>query len=271
MRALLLTLALSVVCAQAQSLTENTNGQRARGFLESALKDKNPDTRRHAVQALSLVNAQEPWISDLEAAVGDKNMDVQLAAIASLVDLKSERTVPSLEKALNSPSREVAFAAAKALWTLKQPSGENALLSVLGGEMKTSSNFFTKQKQDALRMMHTPGGVFLFVVTTGAQVAPVPGLGFGASSVQGILTDPSVSGRASAALLLAEDKDPRVIDALRDALGDKDWSVRAAAAHAIAQRNDPTLAPELTPLFQDKKDGVRVRAAAGYLRLTSLH
>lgn len=270
MRAPLVALALTVACAHAQSLAENTNLQRARGFLESALKDRNPDTRRHAVEALSLLNAQEPWISDLEAAVSDKNMDVQLAAIASLVDLKTGRTVPSLEKALNSPSHEVAFAAAKALWALKQPSGEKALLSVLSGDMKTSAGFFTQQKRNALRKMHTPAGTFLFIVTTGVQMAPVPGLGFGASSMQGILTDSGVPGRASAALLLADDKDPRVVEALRKALNDRNWSVRAAAVHAIAQRNDPNLAPALVPLFEDKKDGVRVRAAAGYLRLSTI-
>jgi HEAT repeat protein len=271
-RFLLASICLGMACSTFAQTPASTaaNAERAKDFLEEALKDKNPETRKHAVQALSLVSAREPWLTRLETALDDKDLQVQLSAIASLLDLKTDRTAPALQKALASNIPEVSFAAAKALWTLKQPSGENALLSVLSGEVKTSSGFFTNKKRDTLRLMHTPGGMFLFIVTTGAAVAPVPGLGYGASSAQGILSDPNVSGRASAALLLSEDKDPRVVDALRDALNDKDWSVRAAAAHALAQRNDPSQAAALVPLFEDKKDGVRVRAAAAYLRLTSI-
>jgi HEAT repeat protein len=267
---LLFTLAGSAAAQTPGSPNGSPNEERAKGILEAALKDKNPDTRKQAVQALSLVNAKEPWLSRIEVAVDDKDVQVQLSAISTLLDLKTERTNAILEKALNSPVPEVSFAAAKGLWTLKQPAGENALLSVLEGNSKTSSGYWTNLKRENLRLMHTPGGMFLFVVTTGAQVAPVPVLGFGATSMQGILNDPSVSGRASAALLLTEDKDPRVLEALKDALTDKEWSVRAAAAHALAQRNEIGMADSLLPLLDDKKDAVKSRAAAGYLRLTQL-
>jgi HEAT repeat protein len=104
----------------------------------------------------------------------------------------------------------------------------------------------------------------------GIRMAPIPGVGEGVSSLQGILSDPSVSGRAATALLLSNDKTPEVLTALRDALGDKDWSVRAAAVHALALRNDPALRRDLIPLMDDKKEAVRLRAAAGCLRLESL-
>jgi|SRR5579871_1689573 len=248
-----------------------SNQDRARGFLEDSLKDKNPDSRKHAVQALGLVSAREPYLSELEAMLDDKDVEVRLAAITSLVDLKTDRTVPALRKALDSDVPEVSFAAAKALWTLNEPLGREALISVLGGDTKTSSGFITKEKRQALRMLHTPKTMFLFAVQQGANFAPIPGLGAGVSSLQGILSDPSVSGRAATALLLSTDKDPDVLQALQDALGDKDWSVRAAAVHAIAVRNDPALASELVPLFEDKNEAVRDRAAAGYLRLESIH
>ena len=247
-----------------------SNRDRARGFLEDSLKDKNPDTRKQAVQALGLVSAREPYLSELEGMLADKDVEVRLAAITSLVDLRSKRTVPALRKALDSEVPEVGFAAAKALWTLKDPEGKQALISVLYGDEKTSSGFITKQKRQALRMLHTPKTMFMFALQQGANLAPVPGLGAGVSSLQGILSDPSVSGRATAALMLSTDRDPEVLIALKDALGDKDWSVRAAAAHAIAVRNDPALASDLVPLFEDKKEAVRVRAAAGYLRLEAL-
>lgn len=244
-----------------------SNADRARAFLEDSLKDKNPDSRKQAVQALGLVGPREPYISQLEAMLDDKDVEVRLAAITSLVDLKNTRTIPTLQKALDSDVPEVSFAAAKALWALNDTSGRDALVSVLAGETKTSSGFVTKQKRDALRMLHTPKTMFMFALKQGANLAPVPGLGAGVSSLQGILADASVSGRATTALLLTSDRDPQVTHALRDALEDKDWSVRAAAVHALSLRNDPTVQADLAPLFEDKKEAVRVRASAGYLRL----
>jgi HEAT repeat protein len=253
-----------------QTPPPESNHDRARGFLEESLRDKNPDTRKHAVQALSLLSAREPYLTELEAMLDDKDVEVKLATITSLVDLKSNRTVPALRKALDSDVPEVSFAAAKALWTLKVPEGREALISVLYGDEKTSSGFITKQKRQALRMLHTPKTMFMFALQQSANLAPVPGLGAGVSSLQGILSDPSVSGRATAALMLSTDRDPEVLVALNEALADKDWSVRAAAVHAIALRNDPASESSLVPLFEDKKEAVRVRAAAGYLRLESI-
>jgi HEAT repeat protein len=243
---------------------------RARGLLDASLKDKNPDTRTHAAQSLGLVSAREPYLSQLEAMLDDKDVEVRLATITSLVDLNGPRTVLELKKALDSEVPEVSFAAAKALWTLNDPDGREALVSVLSGETKASSGFITKQKRDALRMLHTPKTMFMFALRQGAVFAPVPGLGAGVSSLQGILSSPSVSGRATAALLLSTDREPDVLQALRDALTDKDWSVRAAAVHAIALRNDPALQADLVPMMEDRKEAVRVRAAAGYLRLEAI-
>ena len=243
---------------------------RARSVLADSLKDKNPDTRMHAVQALGLLSPTEPYLSQLEAMLDDKDVLVRVATIASLVDLNNRRTVPTLQKALASNVPEVSFAAAKALWALDDPSGHDALVSVLNHDSKTSSGFITKQKRDALRMLHTPQTLFLFAVKEGANFAPVPGLGAGVSSLEGLLTDPGVSGRAATALLLSLDPSPEVLRALQGALTDSDWSVRAAAVHAIALRNNSALVGDLIPLLDDKKEAVRDRAAAGYLRLEEI-
>jgi HEAT repeat protein len=269
-RFLIATGLVSIGFSQTPESVTLSNQDRARTSIEDSLKDKNPDTRKHAVQALGLVSAGEPYLSELEAMLNDKDVEVRLAAITSLSDLKTDRTVPALRKALDSDVPEVSFAAAKALWALNEPLGREALISVLSGDTKTTSGFITKQKRDALRMLHTPKTMFMFALQQSANLAPVPGLGAGVSSVQGILSDPSVSGRAATALLLSADRDPDVLKALRDALTDKDWSVRAAAVHAIAMRNDPASEADLAPLLEDKKEAVRVRAAAGYLRLDAI-
>ncbi len=239
-------------------------------MLNDALADKNPDTRKQAVQALSLASLREPYLGEVKAALDDKDVEVRLAAITSLVDLKDKNTAAALRKTLNDDVPEVSFAAAKALFALNDPAGRVALVAVLSGETKTASGFLTKQKRDALRMLHTPGTLFTFAMLQGIRMAPIPGDGEGVSSLQGILSDPSVSGRAATALMLSNDKTPEVLAALRDALTDKDASVRAAAVHALALRNNPTLKPDLAPLIDDKKEAVRLRAAAGYLRLEAI-
>src|ERR1700676_2749012 len=141
-----------------------SNQDRARSLLEDSLKDKNPDSRKHAVQALGLVSAREPYLSELEAMLDDKDVEVRLAAITSLVDLKSERTVPALRKALDSDVPEVSFASAKALWPLNEPLGREALISVLSGDTKTKSGFITKEKRQALKMLHTREKSLMFAI-----------------------------------------------------------------------------------------------------------
>jgi HEAT repeat protein len=241
--------------------------QQCTDIIEKALSDKNPDVRKQAALALSLGGPREPFLSKLEALLEDKDVEVRLAAISSLADLKTKRTAAALHKALNDEVPEVSFAAAKALWSVNDPAGKEALLSVVSGETKVASGFISKQKRDAMRMMHMPKAMALFALKQGIGFAPIPGLGEGISSMQGLLSDPGVTGRAMATLLIGKDKDEATLLAMREALTDKDWSVRAAAVHSIALRNDPALQSELTPLLEDKKEAVRLRAAAGYLRL----
>ena len=164
---------------------------------------------------------------------------MRLAAITSLVDLNGKATAPTLRQALESDVPEVSFAAAKALWALNEPPGRDALFSVLDLETTSSSGFITRKKRKALRMLHTPRTFFLFALVESANFAPVPGVGAGVSSLSGILSNPSASGRAAAALLLSREHSPEVLQALRNALTDADWSVRAAAVHAIAVRTIP--------------------------------
>ena len=239
-------------------------------ILQRALTAKNPETRKQAVVALSLASGRGPLFDQLEGMLQDKDVEVRQAVVASLSDVKTASATAALKKALDDEVPEVSFAAAKALWARRDPAGRDALLSVLEGESKTSSNFFSKQKRDALRMMHTPRTTFLFAVHQGVGFVPVPGLGEGIASMQGILASSGVPGRASAALLLGADKEPGTLEALKDALYDKDAAVRAAAVHAISLRNDPAMKKDLEPMLEDDNGSVRLRAAAGYLRLSAI-
>jgi HEAT repeat protein len=266
----LLTPALAIcqtTPATAPASGSSGRDQQCQDILEKALQDKNPDTRKQAAIALSLAGSTEPFPSELETMLDDKDVEVRLAAISSLAEIKNGRTVAALHKALNDDVPEVSFAAARALWALNDPEGKKVLLSVLSGETKASSGYIAKQKRDALRMLHTPKTTLLFAVKQGAGLTPIPGLGQGVSSMEALLSDPSVSGRATAALLLENDKDAATLAALKGALTDKDWSVRAAGVHALVLRDDPAFQADIVPLLDDKNEGVRLRAAAGYMRL----
>ncbi len=269
-RTLFLACVVAFVGAPGGRAQSPTNEERCKAILTEALNEKNPDIRKEAVTALSLASTGEPWRTELEKMLDDKDIPVRLTVVASMSELKDARAIVALKRALKDEVPEVSFAAARALWSLDDKAGREALLSVLDRETKTSSGFIKSQTRDAMRMMHTPRTLFLFALRQGVGFAPIPGLGEGVSSMQGILSDSGVSGRASAALLLARDKDPETTTVLREALSDKDASVRAAAVHALAIRNDPVVQPDLAPLLNDKKEAVRLRAAAGYLRLETI-
>ncbi len=244
-----------------------TTAERAHLILDDALKARNPDTRKLAVQAMSLIGAREPYVSEIKAMLHDDDVQVRVAAIASLLDLRDQNTVSNLREALSDPVPEVSFAAAKALTTLGDDKGRNVLLAVLSGQRDASSGYFTTQGRSALRMFYTPKAVIPYLVGRGVGLAHVAGLGLGIASLEGLLADQNIPGRAAAALMLSNDPDPRVLLAMRQALADNDETVRAAAVHAIALRDDPALEVELRPFLDDKAKAVRMRAAAACLRL----
>ena len=266
MKWILILSASAVLVSQGRAATQAQCSE----LLRRGLDDKNPETRKQAVVALSLAASRGPLFTRMEEMLGDKDVEVRLAVVAGLAEVKTRSATAALHKALDDEVPEISFTAAKALWARNDPAGRNALMAVLAGESKTTSGFLSKQKREALRMMHTPRTTFMFAVRQGARLAPVPGVGEGISSMQSILTDSGVPGRASVALLLSTDRGPGVLDALKDALSDKDWSVRAAAVHALSLRNDPALKKDLEPLLKDDKAAVRLRAAAGYLRLSAI-
>lgn len=241
--------------------------RRCRTILDSAAHDKNPDGRKSAAEALGLLGIRDNAVQFLAAMLDDRDVMVRMAVINSLGDLRDRRTIPLLRKALQDPVAEVDFAAAKVLYQEHDPEGTKFLIDVVNGESKGSSNYFSKEKRNALRMLHTPTKLFIYISIQAAGMAPVPGLGFGLSSAQGILMDPETSTRAASLLLMGSSRDPALADAVGFSLQEKEWSVRAAAVQLVATHPFPQFREKLVPLLDDKKGAVRVRAAAAYLRL----
>jgi HEAT repeat protein len=241
--------------------------QRCRSMLNDAVHDRNPDGRKAAAEALSLVGVKDNALQYLAPMLDDHDVSVRIAVVITLGDFKDNRTLPLLKKALQDPVPEVDFAAAKVLYLLHDPDGVQFLLDVVSGESKASSSYLSKEKRSALRMLHTPTKLFTYIAIQAAGFAPVPGLGFGLPSAQGILLDPDSSARAGSLLLIGSSRDPTLANAVGSALSDKEWSVRAAAIHLVAIHPFPEFREKLVPLLDDKKDAVRERAAAAYIRL----
>jgi HEAT repeat protein len=241
--------------------------QRCRSMLDDASRDGNPDVRIGAAQALSLVGVKDNALESLAPMLDDHDVSVRIAVVVTLGDFKDNRSLPLLRKALRDPIPEVDFAAAKVLYQLHDPNGVQFLLAVVSKESKASSSYLSKEKRTALRMLHTPTKLLITVGIGAAGFVPVPGLGFGLSSAQGILSAPDSSARAASLLIIGSSRDPTLADAVGSALSDKEWSVRAAAVHLVAMHPYPRLREKLVPLLDDKKEAVRLRAAAAYIRL----
>ncbi|MGO8787599.1 MAG: HEAT repeat domain-containing protein [Terriglobia bacterium] len=241
--------------------------QRCKSMLNDAAQDRNPDGRKGAAEAFSLVGVKDGALNSLAPFLDDHDVTVRIAVVVTLGDFKDNRTLPLLKKALQDPVPEVDFAAAKVLYQLHDPEGVQFLLDVVGKESKASSSFLSKEKRSSLRLLHTPTQLFTTIAIGAAGFAPVPGLGFGLSSAQGILSAPDSSARAASLLLIGSSRDPDLPAAVGSALSDNEWSVRAAAAHLVAMHPFPQFREQLVPLLDDKKDAVRVRAAAAYIRL----
>ena len=241
--------------------------ERSRAILDTALTARNPDSRKAGVESLGLIGPREPYKTRLMVMLQDQDVEVRVATISSLVDLHDKDTVAAIRRAYDDTVPEVSFAAAKALLALGNDTGREALTDVVMGDDNTASGYVATSGRAVVRVFYAPKSAIPYLMARTIGFAHVAGLGAGVASLEGLLNDPNVSGRASAVLLLGQDKDPKVLPALRHALHDKDVTVRAAAVHAIALRDDTALEPDLLPMLGDKKIEVSARAAAGCLRL----
>ncbi len=239
-------------------------------ILDQGLTDKNPVKRKDAVIALGLAGSSTEVFTRLTNALNDKDVDVQVATCATLGSLKNKRAIELLTTMVKSEVPEVAYAAATGLFQLGQPLGREVLIDVLNGEKKTTSNYLTTQKRGVVQLLQNRPAMMRMALKEGIGMIPIPGAGFGAASLEAILKDAGMSGRALVATMLANEKDAASLQALRDSLDDKSWSVRAAAVHALAVRNRPEVLNEVAALMDDKSDAVRFRAAAAALRLSSI-
>ena len=166
------------------------------------MKDHNPDsaeTRCHRVG--SRRTRGQPFLSLLEEMLNDKDVEVRLAAITSLADWKTRESRERAEQSTQRRGPGSQFRRCQGALRVHDPAGKRALLAILERrEPRVSSGFLTKQKRDALRMLHTPRTTVMFGVKEGIALRAGAGLGRGSSRrYTACSRDPGVSGRAMAA------------------------------------------------------------------------
>jgi HEAT repeat protein len=239
----------------------------ARKALTEGAHNKEGDQSRETALALSLVPAKDPAASLLEGLLTDKDYLVRVAAVDTLGELNDKTRVELLRTALEDDVPEVAFAAAKALFTLKDRAGLESLEAVYEGEMKAKSGFVKKEVMNSWRRLKTPRSAFFFVVQHGIGFVPLPGVGAGYNALLGMLSDADFSARAVSLMMVCKARNKTCDRLLSSSFSDEDWTVRAAAVHIVTTNNLSAMKPEIAALITDKKDKVRLRAAAGYLRM----
>jgi len=240
---------------------------RAREVLKGGAANSDPNTRRDVAVALSVVGRGDAVTELLPTLAKDKDALVREAAIVSIGELKEARLSQAAKDALEDDVPEVAFAAARTLFALKQPEGEQLLIEVVEKEAKAKSGFVRLKFRDVMRRMKAPRSAILFVAGQGVGFIPVPGVGEGFSALSSLVADSEFSARATALLVLSADRSSNVTKLIEEAFNDEDWSMRAAAIQIASTRNQRQWRPRLIPLFEDTSPKVRYRAAASYLRL----
>jgi HEAT repeat protein len=256
---------LLVIFLTATYLFGQTPDEVAWRILDNGVHEGNPIKRREAVLAMSLVLPATRPVALVTGALEDKDAGVREAACAVLGEIRARTAIPKLQAAVADPVPEVTFAAAKALFNMKDQMGIDVMTEVLLGEQSDASGFVSGSIRSMRLKLHDPKALMMIGLNEGAGFAGP--FGMGVPLAEGLLKDNQASGKTVAALLLATDHSPQSLDALKRALEDKNWTVRAAATRAIARRDARTLYDNVAMLLNDKRDEVEFSAAAAVIRL----
>jgi HEAT repeat protein len=181
--------------------------------------------------------------------------------------MKSRGSIPKLRAALDDRSAVVSFAAAQALWSMGDHSGENIFEEVSEGDRKVSASMIQQGMQKAHEELHDPTALAELGAVQAAGAFLGPG-GFGVEVALEMAKDSAAPARAMSVRLLGDDSSAQAHDYLQAALEDKSWLVRAAAAEALGTQGAMKDVELLRPLLKDPQKQVRYRAAAAIIRIT---
>jgi HEAT repeat protein len=258
----------SAVSPDAAALSPAAATRKAWKCLNDGLAEKNYDRRAQTIAALGTIGLRRNSVSLIEAGLKDKDSPVRQAAAEVLGTIKCRGSIPKLLVALDDSSAVVRFAAAQALWTMGDRSGQDLFMGVLDGDRKASTGLVRGGLQQLHEELHDPKALAELgsEQAAGAFLGPA---GFGVTAAVELAKDKAAPARATSARLLANDTSDSARDVLREALQDRSWIVRAAAAEALGVHGSLNDVATLAPLLDDPQKEVRYRAAAAIIRVTS--
>jgi HEAT repeat protein len=245
--------------------------QAAWNVIDASLADGSSEHRREALAAIGTIAAPDPEaVRRVEGALQDKDSTVRQTAALVLGELKATDSIPKLKESLDDKG-EVAFAAAKALAALGDPTGRDFLIEVLAGERKdTAPGIVANAKRKAEDELHHPRQMIFMGAedATGAMFGPVSVV-LPAVKDSVDLKRKGAPGRAAAAAYLSKDPEPYAIPLLEWGLDDENQFVRIEAAKGLGQRGNSGSIPKLQPLLAESHNYVRDMAAAAVIRIES--
>lgn len=266
---LILAAAGTALPARAPAQSTASDIDIAQNIIEVGLDSKDPPVRAEAISATGMIAKSDSVRKRIEGFLSDKDVNVRIAATETLADLGTDASsTQALENVLdNDPVPEVQFAAAKALYKLKDPKGQEALENVLYEKIATKSSLLEREKRRVSTSFHSVHGATVFVLEEGGGLVPVPGAGEGLGEVGRLMSDTALSPRATIVVLLGREHTVNADNLLRFSLKDSDWTVRSSAALLIALTARKDMRQFLVPLLSDNDQKVRFRAAGAYLHL----
>lgn len=254
--------------AELEGSTAGSNGARAWELIESLAASGNSLHREYAAAALALLaQRQERALKAAEKLLlNDKESGVRAFTAAALGQERVRASIPRLRQALDDEAAPVVFAAAKALWDMKDRSGASVFREVLTGARKDSGGLISGYMADARQKMHDPKALAMLGVkeASGAFLGPAA---MAISFAQETMKDKGATGRAYAATALAEDRSTAARKILESSLQDSNATVRAAACRSLAILGDRAAIVFVEPLLEDKNEAAKALASAAYLRL----
>jgi HEAT repeat protein len=252
-----------VLFASVALLQAQTPSEKAWSILRDGAADKSSEKRAKAMNALGLLTDNKKAREMAEIGLLDEKPEVRAAAASALGQQGSAVSIPKLKNALKDSQTEVVFAAANALFLLKDPAAYEVYYAVLLGEKKSGEGLMESQ----MKMLKDPKALSKLGLEAGIGFIPFGGVSYGVFKV--VTRDDTSPVRAAAAQKLVSDPDSKSGQALAKTAADPKWLVRAAVANAIAKRDDPALLSAVIPLLDDDNDTVKDVAAAAVIRLSA--
>jgi HEAT repeat protein len=236
--------------------------------LKPGLADTNPLNRRQAVTATGSIGLDPEAVRLVEAALKDNDSLIRATAAAELSEMKSRESFPALKAALDDPSGEVGFAAAKALWDMGDKTGRGFMEDVVAGQQEATDSGVKGALHRADRLRHDPKAMAVLGAksASGALLGP---FNIGVLAAEQVFKSSRVAARMQALNLLAEDCDTQTQKLLETAsTADPNWAVKAAAAKALGRCGNPDAIPKLEQNLADSNAAVRFMSAAAIIRLS---